>query len=73
MIFEGFAASTTALALDPEQTAGSEDGSLEPTGLTTIMKLTAGDPEATVSSASTTKKDTAVTFWAERIFFLSYI
>ena len=40
LIFEGFAASTTALALDPKQTAGSEDGSSEPTGLSAIMKLT---------------------------------
>ena len=52
LIFEGFVAPTTTLALDPEQTAGSEDGSLEPTKLSAIMKLTARDAEATVSSAS---------------------
>ena len=51
LIFEGFMAPTTALALDPEQTVGSKDGSLEPAGLS-AMKLTFGDPEAIVSSAS---------------------
>ena len=51
LIFEGFAAPTTALALDPEQTVGSEDGSLEPAGLfatNCIIK----DPEAIVSTVS---------------------
>ena len=33
LIFEGFAAPATALALDPEQTTRSEDGSLEPARL----------------------------------------
>ena len=50
-MFEGFAASTIALALYLEQTAGSEDGSLKPAGLS-AMKLTIGDPEAISSSAS---------------------
>ena len=52
LIFEGFAAPTTALALDPEQTTRSEDGSLEPAGLSAIMELTAGDPDGTASLAN---------------------
>jgi hypothetical protein len=52
LIFEGFTAPTTALALDPEQITGSGDGSLEPAGLSAIMELTTGDPEETASSAS---------------------
>ena len=46
LIFEGFA------TLDLEQTIGSKEGSLEPIGLSAIMKLTTEDPEAIVSSAS---------------------
>ena len=52
LIFEGFAAPTTALALDPEQTTRSEDGSLETAGLSSIMELATGDPEGTASSES---------------------
>ena len=50
LIFQGFVAPTTALALDLEQTAGSEDGSAEPTGLSKIVELTTTDPDRTVSS-----------------------
>ena len=41
----------TTLALDPEQTTRSEDGSLEHAGLSAIMELTTEDPEGTASSA----------------------
>ena len=52
MIFEGFAAPTAALALDPEQITRSEDGSLEPAGLPALMELATGDLEGTGSSAN---------------------
>ena len=51
LIFEGFAAPTTALALDPEQTIRSEDGSLEPTGLSATNRVIR-DPEAILSMAN---------------------
>ena len=41
-----------SLALDPKQTTSSEDGNFIPTGLSSTMELLAGDPEATLSSAS---------------------
>ena len=52
LIFQGFAAPTTALALDPERITRSEDGSLEPAGLLTIMELATGDLEGMTSSAN---------------------
>ena len=39
LIFEGFATPTIALALDPEQTIRSEDGSVEPTGLSIANRI----------------------------------
>ena len=50
--FEGFAAPIAALALDPEQAIKSEDGSLEPAGLSAIMELATGGPEGMASSAN---------------------
>ena len=52
LIFEGFAAPTAALALDPERTTRSEDGNLEPAGLPAIMELATGDPEGTATLAN---------------------
>ena len=49
LIFEGFATPTTALALDPEQTTRSEDGSLEPAGLSATIELTTGYLEGIAS------------------------
>ena len=51
LIFEGFAAPTIALSLDPEQTIRSKDGSVEPTGLS-IAKCIIEDPEAIVSTVN---------------------
>ena len=48
LIFEGFGAPTAALTLDPEHATRSEDGSLEPTGLSAVMELATGDSEGTV-------------------------
>ena len=48
LIFEGFAAPITALALDPEQTIRSEDGSVKPTGLSAANRIIE-DLEAIVS------------------------
>ena len=42
-ILEGFAAPITALALHPEQAGRSEDGCLEPAGLSALMELAAGE------------------------------
>ena len=41
----------SASALDPWQTTSSEDERVNPAGLTPIMELLAGDPEATTPSA----------------------
>ena len=52
LIFQGFAASTTAPASELELLAESEDGSSEPPGLFTSIELNTGDMEAIVSLAS---------------------
>ena len=52
LIFEGFAAPIAALALDPKRVARSEDGSLEPAGLSATMEFATGDPEGTASVAN---------------------
>ena len=41
----------TALALDPGRTTLSEDGRVNPAGLSPIKELLAGDPDATMLSA----------------------
>ena len=51
MIFLGFAAPTTALALDPEHVTRSEDGSLDPAGLSAAIGLDTGEPEGIASPA----------------------
>ena len=43
MVFEGFAVPIAALTLDPEQADRSEDGNLEPAGLSARMELAAGE------------------------------
>ena len=43
--FQGFAAPSTAPALDPERVTRSEDGSLEPAGLSVAIELNTGEPE----------------------------
>ena len=56
LIFQGFAASTTALALDLERVIRSEDGSLEPAGLSASLEL---NTERIVSPAIITKPDSS--------------
>ena len=51
LIFEGFAVTTTALALDLEHITRSEDGSLEPAGPSATMELATEDPGGTASPA----------------------
>lgn len=51
LIFQGFAASTTAPALDPERIIRSEDGSLEPAGLSAALELNTGKPKRIASPA----------------------
>ena len=61
LIFEGFAAPIVALALNPEQTVRSKDGSLDPAGLCTIMELATGDPEEMASLANPKMNRTLLT------------
>ena len=49
LIFQGFATPTSALALNPECTSRSEDGILEPAGLSATIKPSTGEPEETAS------------------------
>ena len=51
LIFGGFVAPITVLALDPEQTTRFEDGSSEPTGLPAANRITE-DLEAMVSTVN---------------------
>ena len=50
--FEEFAAPIAAPALDPERVVRSEEGSLEPAGLSASMEFANGDPEGTTSVAN---------------------
>ena len=59
LIFQGFAASTTALALDPERVIWSEDGSLEPARLSVAIRPSTGEPVEVVSPATVTKPDSS--------------
>ena len=49
LIFEGLTTPTSALALDPEHVTRSEDGSLEPAGLSAAIEL---DNRESVGNAS---------------------
>ena len=51
LIFQGFAAPTTTSALDPERVTRSEDGSLEPAGLSAAIELDTREPEGIASPA----------------------
>ena len=51
LIFQGFAAPITALALDPEHATESEGGNLGPAGLSVAIELNTRDMEGTVSPA----------------------
>ena len=59
LIFQGFTTPTSALALDPECIAASEDGILEPAGLSAATKPSTGEPEEVVSLATITKPDSS--------------
>ena len=59
LIFQGFATPTSALALDPELIARSEDGLPEPAGLSTATKPSTGEPKEVVSMATITKPDSS--------------
>ena len=48
LIFDGFVTPITALASDPKQAVRSEDGSLEPTGLSALMELATGEAPDTL-------------------------
>ena len=53
LIFQGFATPTSALALDPERISRSEDGSLEPAGLSVLMGFATGEaPDTPLDSKS---------------------
>ena len=51
LIFQGFAASSMAPPLDPEHVTESEDGTLEPTGLSAAIELNTEHTEGVVSPA----------------------
>ena len=57
LIFQGFAAPTPALALDPECVTMSEDGLHEPAGLSAATKPSTGEPVEVASLATITKPD----------------
>ncbi len=57
MIFQGFTTPTSALALEPERIARSEDGIPEPAGLSAATKPSTGEPEEVVSLATIMKLD----------------
>ena len=57
LIFQGFATPTSALALDPEHIARSEDGPLEPAGLSAATRPSMGEPEEVVSLATIRKPE----------------
>ena len=59
LIFQGFAAPTPALALDPEHITKSEDRILEPVGLSAATKPSTGEPEEVVSLATIMKPDSS--------------
>ena len=59
MIFQGFATPTSALALDPEHIAGSEDGIIEPAGLSAASEPSTGEPEGVASLATIIKPDSS--------------
>ena len=59
LIFQGFTTPTSALSLDPERMARSEDGLPEPAGLSAATKPITGEPEEVVSPASITKPDSS--------------
>ena len=57
LIFQGFAAPTTAPALDPERVIRSKNGRLEPAGLSAAAELNMGEPEGIVSPTLIIKSD----------------
>ena len=59
LIFQGFMTQTSALALDPERIARSEDGITEPAGLSAATKPNTGEPEEVVSLATVMKPDSS--------------
>ena len=59
LIFQGFAAPTTTPALDPEHITRSEDGSLEPAGLSAALELNTGIPERIASPTIIAKSDSS--------------
>ena len=59
LIFQGFTTPTSALALEPERVARSEDGISKPAGLFVATKPSKGKPEEALSLATITKLDSS--------------
>ena len=59
LIFQGFATPTSALALDPEHITRSEDGILEPAGLSAAIEPSTGESEEAVTPVIIMKPDSS--------------
>ena len=59
LIFQGFMTPASALALEPERFARSEDGISKPAGVSVATRPSTGEPEEVVSLATIMKPDSS--------------